>query len=246
MNIKPILFNTVMVRAIIDGRKTQTRRAIKPQPTKPRWNNVGWLGWDDGHGYRMKPPCEVDDVLWVRETFTQEYEQYYFRADFESDWLDACETLSGGYPYECAYHPGCEGCGRSGERIRWSPSIHMPKEAARIFLHVTDIRVERLGSMTEEDAIAEGFFDMPADKLSPLEQFANIWDETIKRDDLREYGYHTDPWVWVIEFERCKKPEGWSQYESKSNNKKIRPASETKISDHDFYSYAESCDPFDV
>lgn len=65
--------------------------------------------------------------------------------------------------------------------------------------------------MTEEDAIAEGFPDMPAGELSPMEQFANIWDKTIKRDDLREFGYYADPWVWTIEFERCEKPEGWLQ-----------------------------------
>lgn len=82
MTIKPILFNTDMVRAIVEGRKTQTRRVIKPQPTKPRWNNVGRLGWDDGHGYRMKPPCEVGDVLWVRETFTKECERYYFMREY--------------------------------------------------------------------------------------------------------------------------------------------------------------------
>lgn len=211
MTIKPILFNTDMVRAIVEGRKTQTRRVIKPQPTKPRWNSVGRLGWDDGHGYRMKPPCEVGDVLWVRETFTKECERYYFRADFESDWLDACETLSGGYPHECAYHPGCEGCSRSAERIQWRPSIHMPKEAARIFLHVKDVRVERLQDMDEDAAIAEGIADSPAGTDSPLPRFTELWDKTIRREDLREFGYHANPWVWVIEFERCEKPEGWLQ-----------------------------------
>ena len=73
IDMKPILFNTKMVRAILDGRKTQTRRIINPQPTNPRWNNVGWLGWDDGHGYRMKPPCEPGDFLWVRETWQHVY-----------------------------------------------------------------------------------------------------------------------------------------------------------------------------
>ena len=225
MNIKPILFNTAMVRAIIAGRKTQTRRIIKgiehlnvfhAEPVNGAYVNCG--KWDfayltitqgsirESGFYTTKSPFSVGDILWVRETFTKERKQYYFRADFESDRLDACETLSGGYPHECTYHPGCEGCSRSAERIRWSPSIHMPKEAARIFLQVTGIRAERISSMTEEDAIAEGFPDMSAGKLSPLEQFANVWDKTIKRDDLREFGYYADPWVWVIEFERCEKP----------------------------------------
>ena len=228
MNIKPILFNTAMVRAIIEGRKTQTRRIIKciehlnvfhAEPdegayvNRAKWNfayqTIKHGGICESCFCTAKSQFSVGDILWVRETFTKGGQQYYFRADFESYWLDACETLSGGYPIECTYHPGCEGCGRSAERIRWSPSIHMPKEAARIFLHVTGIRAERISDMTEDDAIAEGFPDMPAGNLSPLERFANIWDKTIKRDDLREFGYHADPWVWVIEFERCEKPEGW-------------------------------------
>lgn len=186
MNVKPILFNTAMVQAILEGRKTQTRRIIKPQPTNPRWNNIGWLGWDDGHGYRMKSPCEVGDVLWVRETFDDVAmgHPWYYKADGD-------------------LRPEC----RKGER--WMPSIHMPKEAARIFLKVKDVRIEKLWAMDEETAIAEGFEDSPAGTDSPLQRFSELWDKTIKRDDLREFGYHADPWVWVIEFERCEKPEGW-------------------------------------
>lgn len=188
MNIKPILFSTDMVRAILAGQKTQTRRAIKPQPTRPRWNNIGWLGWNDGHGYRMKPPCEDGDVLWVRETWSGDWTDHYiYKADGGS-------AVAAGYEREPIWHP----------------SVHMPKQAARIFLRVKDVRVDGLQAMDEEAAIAEGFADSPAGTDSPLTRFMEFWDKTIKREDLREFGWHADPWVWVIEFERCEKPEGWN------------------------------------
>lgn len=197
LRIKPILFNSEMVRAILDGRKTQTRRIIKPQPTNPRWNNIGWLGWDDGHGYRIKPPCEPGDILWGRETWDnipvspgghiRMGGRYYYKADDD-------------------LRPGAWKVGK------WRPSIHMPKEAARIFLFVRDVRIERLWDMDEEAAISEGFEDSPAGTNSPLERFSTLWDKTIKRDDLRKYGYHANPWVWAIEFERCEKPKGWCEH----------------------------------
>ena len=189
MTIKPILFNTDMVRAILTGQKTQTRRLIKPQPTNPRWNNIGWLGWDDGHGYRMKPPCEDGDVLWVRETWCKGASRYLYRANYGEN--------------EHFYQSGNE------IAMHWHPSIHMPKQAARIFLRVKEVRVDWLQAMDEETAIAEGFADSPAGTDSPLTRFSEFWDKTIKREDLREFGWHANPWVWVIEFERCEKPEGW-------------------------------------
>lgn len=188
MNCKPILFNTDMVRAILAGQKTQTRRVIKPQPTRPRWHNIGWLGWDDGHGYRMKSPCEDGDVLWVRETWNGDWTDHYIYK------ADGGRAAAAGYEREPI----------------WYPSVHMPKQAARIFLRVKDVRVDGLQAMDEEAAIAEGFADSSAGTDSPLTRFAEFWDKTIKREDLREFGWHADPWVWVIEFERCKKPEGWN------------------------------------
>ena len=196
MSIKPILFNVDMVRAILTGQKTQMRRVIKPQPTNPRWNNIGWLGWDDGHGYRMKPPCEDGDVLWVRETWSTTD-----KCDLYPNW----PTDGIHYIYK-ADDPDCN----AAKEARWYPSVHMPKQAARIFLRVKDVRVDWLQAMDDEAAIAEGFVDSPADTDSPLARFAEFWDKTIKREDLREFGWHADPWVWVIEFERCEKPEGWN------------------------------------
>lgn len=199
MNIKPILFNTDMVRAILAGQKTQTRRVIKPQPTKPRWNNIGWLGWNDGHGYRMKPPCEDGDVLWVRETWCKDDSRYLYRANYGEN--------------EHFYQNGNE------IAMHWHPSIHMPKEAARIFLRVKEVRVEYLQEITVDGCAAEGIWDdyktyiekyhENLKKAAYPKAFSELWNSTIKKADLPKYGWDANPWVWVIEFERCEKPEGW-------------------------------------
>lgn len=204
--LKPILFNTEMVRSILDGRKTQTRRIVKPQPTYPRWNNIGWLGWDDGHGYRMKEPCAVGDVLWVRETWRKDVGRYMYRANYMDN--------------EKFY------CNGKEVHIRWSPSIHMPREAARIFLEVKNVRVERLRRIDAEGIRAEGiteftkdgklfkystqFGDMPTIPWADMPEtpemaFEMLWDSTIKSEERDNYGWDANPWVWVIEFERIKK-----------------------------------------
>lgn len=194
MRVKPILFNTEMVRAILDGRMTQARRLIKPQPTNPRHNNVGWLGWDDGHGYRMKPPCEVGDILWVRETW-----QYVYTCD---DY-DKCIEITGRYVYFAddsmpfTYWVDTD-TGEHKDQMPWRPSIHMPREAARIFLRVTDVRVERLQDIDDDGVVAEG--------LEIGAQFDELWNRTVKKSDRAKFGWENNPWVWVIEFERCEKP----------------------------------------
>ena len=209
MSIKPILFNTEMVRAILDGRKTQTRRIIKgidtlnvyrAEPAEDSYETLG--AWDFFHGLSengamidaiqaIKAPCSVGDVLWVRETWnhvkfgTGEW-HYEYRAD--------CDD-----PFKWS----------NGDFAEWRPSIHMPKEAARIFLKVKGVRVERLQDMNEEDAIAEGFADSPADTDSPLLCFSELWNSTINKMDFSKYCWSANPWVWVIEFERCEKPGWW-------------------------------------
>lgn len=194
MRVKPILFNTKMVRAILDGMKTQTRRVIKPQPTNPRHNNVGWIGWDDGHGYRIKPPCEIGDVLWVRETW-----QYVYTYD---DYDKAIEE-TGRYvyfaddPMPFTYWVDTDN-GEYKDQMPWRPSIHMPREAARIFLRVTDVRVERLQDIDDDGVVAEG--------LEIGAQFDDLWNRTVKKSDRARLGWEANPWVWVIEFERCDKP----------------------------------------
>ena len=229
MAIKPILFNTEMVRAILDGRKTCTRRLVKPQPDEKHTypldivtdctekKEVGCFGFGIGeYGGSIqyaKPQYHTDDVLYIRETWTEECGKYYYRADYDSDYLDPCETLSGGYPASCRNHPGCDGCMATSTRIHWHPSIHMPKEAARIWLRVTDVRVERLQEITAESALTEG-----ADKYihangtlnedQTITSFIGIWNSTIKKSDIDRYGWDANSYVWVIEFERCEKPKG--------------------------------------
>lgn len=108
--------------------------------------------------------------------------------------------------------------GLEHEHVPWKPSIHMPKEAARIWLKVTDVRIERLQDVTEDGAKAEGaidnrgFIHSPENEYDRIhtarEHFIKIWNSTIKKFDIDRYGWDANPWVWVIEFERCEKPEG--------------------------------------
>ena len=185
--MKPIIFSTPMVRAILAGRKTQTRRVMKPQPTRLRWNNIGWLGWDDGHGYRIKEPYQIDDILWVRETW-----------NFSPNWY-LC--------YRADDIPE-DNHGYIGD-ITWRPSIYMPKEVARLFLKVTNVRAERLQDITPHDAWREGCRignSFPWEEHIPeLQQqcrdivFKNLWDSVYAK---RGYGWETNPFVWVYEFER--------------------------------------------
>lgn len=225
MAIKPILFNTEMVRAILDGRKTCTRRICKDanEYTAPDMDfyNADKRTYavhnfaDKKHTEQLSiaertcPICPVD-VLYIRETWMEECGKYYYRADFDSDYLDPCETLSGGYPAICRNHPGCDGCLATSTRIHWHPSIHMPKEAARIWLKVTDVRVELLQEITSEQIGREGVEVEYPHVLNGEEKryaFSTLWNSTIKKSDLDRYGWDANPYVWVIEFERCEKPE---------------------------------------
>ena len=211
---KPILFNTEMAKAILDGRKTVTRRVVKPQPTAPRWNCIGYLGYDDGHGYQMEQQYKVGDILYVRETWGKHPKQdiFYYRAD------SVCNGKSDEWgcpePYDktnnCILCEWCDGF------IKWRPSIHMPKSAARIFLKVTGVRVERLQDMYVDDAINEGawgngipilpfsllYKEHPKASCNAIASFAHLWDSTMPKKDIDRYGWEANPWVWVYEFER--------------------------------------------
>lgn len=207
MAIKPILFNGEMVRAILDGRKTCTRRSVKGNiPNDAIWGYTGFTPkgyiscrgvYADGYGEGFyKLPYLPGDVLYVRETW---------------DW-DPDNEVAKPYYYKADGDLRPEGYKGMG----WSPSIHMPKEAARIWLRVTNVRVERLQDITENGAEAEGavdnrgFIHSPNNEYdrihSARENFAEIWDSTIKKSDLNRYGWAANPWVWIIEFERCEKP----------------------------------------
>jgi hypothetical protein len=190
---KPILFSTEMVRAILEGKKTQTRRVFKPQP--PEWiETFGYTmftpkGHISGRGIfngkhaekYFKLPWQPMDVLWVRET-----------------WCDAGVF---GYAY------------RATDSLpigvnTWRPAIHMPREAARLLLQVKDVRVERLQDILPCDIQKEGCpytysgFN-PEDAPDWKGWFRELWDSINAK---RGYGWDTDPWVWVIRFEVLKAP----------------------------------------
>lgn len=183
--MKPILFNTNMVRAILDGQKTVTRRVVKPQPALFGPNIFDWRA--------MKMPYRRSDILYVRETFFEYKGMYRYKADGNHLALNA---LIGGKEF-----------------FKWRPSIHMPKEAARIFLRVTNMRVERLQDITPEQIDAEGCkeygYSAKTGELMPSSPvyFSIAWDGTIKPTDILLYGWAANPWVWVIEFERISKEE---------------------------------------
>ena len=187
----PILFNTEMVRAILDGRKTCTRRVVK-LPKSMSGRPVGKNG-DIGFMYPggiKRPPCHQGDILYVRETWGEGYEDgtYIYKA---SDKL--------------ANHPMF----KESSKLLYHPSIHMPKEAARIWLKVTDVRVERLQDIDGKGCVKEGIEEEPLKDVGDefvKGMFHDLWDSTIKKSDLDRYGWKANPWVWVIDFERCDKP----------------------------------------
>ena len=129
------------------------------------------------------PPCHTDDVLYVRETWARMMNGDYW---YKADGKDETDI---------------------GLKIKWRPSIHMPKEIARLFLRVTDVRVERLQEITEEGAQREGCERGPSLLAPYLSDFMYVWEKTIKPADLDRCGWAANPWVWVIKFERREMPE---------------------------------------
>ena len=222
---KAILFNTEMVRAILDGRKTCTRRVIElPEnldgvPVGKSGDSSNPLGFMYPGGIK-RPPYQPGDILYVRETW-----EHFECCCCEGDEHGNCYRE----PQQSALNKSC-GCYmyRATDEIygdaRWHPSIRMPKEAARIWLKVTDVRVERLQDITPKGAESEGVGNLFYDDIGygeknygtevdpeygiAKEQFAWLWESTIKKSDIDRYGWDASPWVWVIEFERCEKPEG--------------------------------------
>lgn len=200
----PILFNTEMVRAILDNRKTCTRRVIKDVVKENQEINKNSKGKFELYditprcgipkGKIYKPPYQPGDILYVRETWTD----HYVPNEIGKPELQYCYKADGvDIKAECL----------PGENNRWYPSIHMPKEAARIWLKVTDVRVERLQDITEIQAQAEGCNSgLLTGPCNARGQFENLWNRTIKKSDIDTYGWKANPWVWVIEFERCEKP----------------------------------------
>lgn len=176
----PILFNAEMVRALLDGRKAQTRRVVKPQPSRVTgWGCIGSQGFGfiaediDGYASILRCPYGLGDHLWVRETFCKQIGAFGESVDYAYRATDG------------------EACGP------WRPSIRMPRCASRIQLAVTDVRVERVQDISEEDCVAEGISGNPwHDEM--LEPFAEFWDSINRK---RGYGWDANPFVWVVEFE---------------------------------------------
>lgn len=230
MAIKPILFNTEMVRAILDGRKTCTRRICKDanEYTVP---DMDFYNADRRtyavHNFADKEQMEQlstaertcpicpGDILYVRETVWQKIGYYLdIGGETKPSWYNEFKYVASDEKPE------------TGWNYSWAkrPSIHMPKEAARIWLKVTDVRVERLQDITPNGAESEGVGNLFYDDIGygeknygtevdpeygiAKEQFAWLWESTIKKSDIDRYGWDANPWVWVIEFERCEKPKG--------------------------------------
>lgn len=195
---KPILFNTEMVEAILENRKTTTRRAIKFPMNLfsgkyPNPNNISLYSntaksrapvfHEHHYCYDAMPPYHIGDYLYVRETW--------------SEW-------TGGYLYKAKAY----GLAQPGESsiMKWYPSIHMPKKAARIFLRVTNIHAERIQHIIEAQARAEGFVNdinlIDGTGKSATKHFSEFWDTTIKKTEHDRYSWEANPWVWIIMFER--------------------------------------------
>ena len=206
---KPILFNTDMVKAILDGRKTQTRR-LPSSSIRDAWSE-----WDEYQSavappgsrleteegfYKKHPPYKEGDILYVRET-----------------WKQATGGTAGPGLFDTILYKADEPQDTTGLMIeeRWHPSIHMPKSAARIFLKVISVRLEKLQEITHEDVIAEGVQATMLEAGHPDNPYKNseciryyfdrLWDSTIKKTDLCYSGWDANPYVWVIEFERMTK-----------------------------------------
>ena len=207
--MKPIIFSTPMVQAILAGRKTQTRRVVK-EDRRGEWAAVNGVRNNSEYGdasvpcylHRetsvddisrniMYPKYDVGDILWVRETWSP------------------VQVLPKRYLYKADAENGGEG---DGLPIRWRPSIHMPREAARLFLRVTNVWAERVQDITQAGALAEGIPLCPGWKYELSEcnctelAFADLWN---KLNAKRGYGWDKNPWVWVYSFERVDKPAGW-------------------------------------
>lgn len=226
MKERPISFNGEMVRAILDGRKTQTRRIV-PERILDKYldkyydyddycNSVMASGvqckrdFEKGYFLDLCPFGQVGDRLWVRETFKYAPQRF-------------CYCPQGSSPVPCDDWANGNGCASHSDEViyradnsrlmKWVPPIHMPKWASRITLEITDVRVQLLQDISEEDAIAEGFGNMPKGIIIPFTEpiqrleikakdyFEEIWNSIYYK---KGFGWENNPWVWAITFKRVK------------------------------------------
>ncbi|HCM5202400.1 TPA: hypothetical protein N3N24_000861 [Klebsiella quasipneumoniae subsp. similipneumoniae] len=226
MKERGMIFNAEMVRALLSGRKTQTRRIMKVQQESnqlglllitdsTKHSDIGKYHWAEsnatGNHVRSKlfscPFGAVGDRIWVRETWSSDFANYYpndrvwYAADNNRRLdIEVVDGVRGIYSPESDVHVP----------FRWRPSIHMPRWASRILLEITDVRVERLNAISEEDARAEGIIDggclncgepEPCGCANPepdaTDAFAYLWQSIYGQES-----WNANPWVWVIEFKR--------------------------------------------
>ncbi|EAA8821680.1 hypothetical protein AHT39_001879 [Salmonella enterica subsp. enterica serovar Isangi] len=208
-----VIFNDEMVRAILDGRKTQTRRIMKPQPAddvaRGAFPNKDAIGWISSLNHKFGsttahfcPYGNPGDRIWVRETFrvhsrATDVATLVYRASVRNSWTEQTHRV----PVAV--------CNKPATPEKWTPSIHMPRWARRILLEITDVRVERLNAISENDAQAEGVAQLRGGfwkhyqpgwtqhQLSARGSFVTLW-KSIYGDE----SWYSNPWVWVIEFKR--------------------------------------------
>ena len=258
--VLPILFNTDMVRAILDGRKTVTRRLIKSQqligilPDKckngmpeeflkeKKFMFKPYYDMTDAELIETayNPPYQPGDTMYVRETWrvgAWDIRNQMIAFDYKDGTCGELTYIHDRELFErlvnqsredarkskCEYN-GVDFIWEKGKSpCRWHPSIHMPKEAARIFLKVKDVRVERLQEIPHDGTLKEGIHfcecpdgftwkpetDIHNFYITPMGAMQALWNSTIMKSDIYRYGWDANPWVWVIEFERCEKPENF-------------------------------------
>lgn len=226
--MKPVLFNTEMVRANLEDRKNTTRRIANINTDIPChgsedhsfvWDNfaggevTGFVCKRCGFGVsppRGRYPCGTSvfrpsyfpgDILYVREA----WQKYRIRKPLKAvpDDFNATQYL---------YRADGEVANSDHTPVKWRPSIHMPKEAARLFLRVTRVRVERLQDISADECAMEGVWPLYSGPIGGREAyyknaFAKLWDSTIKKADLPTCGWDANPWVFVIKYERISKEE---------------------------------------
>lgn len=222
--LKPLLFNGEMVKALLEGRKTVTRRLLKPQPkflegetgSPQRQGDGNWCFKIDQYNLvyegDYKPPCEPGDILYVRETWAMMAQLsgvsdagYVYRADYTDTELQELAS----------------------KHFRWFPSIHMPKKAARIFLKVKGVPYEwpmdpvycpickGEGLVGALHPVSLGYMEVDCPHCEKaVSRFANLWNSTIKPGDTWPiFIWDANPWVWVIEFERISREEALNHEE---------------------------------
>jgi hypothetical protein len=245
IRMKPILFCTEMVKAILDGRKTVTRRLVKEKIIKGFDYKCDGTPWyyinekEECWEVEDVGPYQVGDILYVREAWQEVFETEYMDFDEGREIKNIHEIITNFdkiEKFECGLSGNwaptniqkrmkyfvfkADDIRYSDEKysLRWHPSIHMPKEAARIFLRVKEIRVERLQDIDKlwDNYDKEGMRNPEIENISIAmqERFISIWNSTIpKKDpaDMYRYGWKANPWVWVIEFERISKEEAYAE-----------------------------------